>query len=176
MVKQRQGWVRNYSDLAKQRMQNNECPACGKPKAEWTRRTDWTCCSKKCSERFYDEEQSIQSWATTRAMAFKRDDYTCQYCGKRFVTVWDDPPHKGEETPDTSNLIGDHIIPIAVGGDEFDVDNVQTLCIKCNKIKTRQDMRRIASFRRREKELKFDIDLMEVCFPKQEKLIVDKNE
>ena len=74
MVKQRQVWVKNYSDLAKQRMDNNECPACGKPKSEWTRRTDWACCSKECSEKFYNEQQSIQSWETTKAQAFKRGE------------------------------------------------------------------------------------------------------
>lgn len=171
MVKQRQRWVRNYSELAKRRIHNRECPACGKPKSEWTRRTDWTCCSKKCSEKFYDEQQSIQSWETTKAMAFKRDDYSCVWCGKRFAYTSKYPPHKGHEFPDTSKLIGDHIIPIAVGGEEFDINNVQTLCIACNKLKTKRDAGIIARFRRREKELKFDIDMMKVKFPKQEKLM-----
>ena len=167
MVKQRQGWVRNYSELAKQRIDNNECPACGKPKSEWTRRTDWTCCSKECSEKFYNEQQSIQSWETTKSMAFKRDNYTCVWCGKRFAKTYS---HLDKEFADTSKLIGDHIIPIAVGGAEFDINNVQTLCIACNKIKTKRDMHRIALFRKREKELKFDIDMLEVTFPIQKKL------
>lgn len=52
---------------------------------------------------------------------------------------------------DLSTLIGDHIIPIALGGKEFDIDNVQTLCLKCNKIKTKQDAKEIAVLRQREK-------------------------
>lgn len=167
MVKQRKGWTRNYSDLAKKRINNRECPACGKPKSEWTRRTDWMCCSKECSDKFYKEEQSIQSWEITKKQAFKRDNYTCVWCGKRYtLKIY------GEEIADTSKLIGDHIIPIAVGGAEFDINNVQTLCIDCNKIKTKRDAQRIAKFRKREKELKFDIDMLKVNFPIQKKLEV----
>ena len=38
-----------------------------------------------------------------------------------------------------------------VGGDEWDINNVQTLCSACNKIKTRQDAADIAKQRRVEK-------------------------
>jgi len=167
MVKQRRVWVRNYSDLAKRRMHDRQCPTCGKPKSEWTRRTDWTCCSKECSDKFYKEEQSIQSWEVTKKRAFKRDNYTCVWCGKRYALKI-----SGEEIADTSKLIGDHIMPIAIGGAEFDINNVQTLCIACNKIKTKRDAKRIAKFRKREKELKFDIDMVKIKFPIQKKLEV----
>ena len=40
---------------------------------------------------------------------------------------------------------------VALGGEEFDINNVQTLCIKCNKIKTRQDMKDIAKARKEER-------------------------
>lgn len=46
-----------------------------------------------------------------------------------------------------SNLTGDHIIPIALGGEEFDLNNVQTLCRACHKIKTRKDIKAIADLR-----------------------------
>jgi len=52
---------------------------------------------------------------------------------------------------DTSKLIGDHIIPIALGGDEWDINNIQTLCEKCNKIKTAIDIKEIAVLRKKEK-------------------------
>jgi 5-methylcytosine-specific restriction endonuclease McrA len=57
----------------------------------------------------------------------------------------------GEIVPDNSKLIGDHIIPIAIGGEEYDLENVQTLCIKCNKIKTKEDIKKIALYRRQDK-------------------------
>jgi 5-methylcytosine-specific restriction endonuclease McrA len=169
MVKQRQTWVRNYSEIAKQRIDNRECPACGKPKSEWTRTTVYMCCSKQCSEKFYGEECAIQDWKEVRKKAFKRDNYTCKYCNKKFTYK---SQYDGKEYPESEKLIGDHIIPIAVGGEEFDINNVQTLCIQCNKIKTKRDAQRIAKFRKREKEMKFNIDIMKVEFPKQEELEV----
>ena len=72
----------------------------------------------------------------TRKEAFVRDHYKCVKCEK-----------KGSD----SSLIGDHIKPIALGGEEFDVDNVQTLCIDCDKIKTKSDQNKIAKERRIEK-------------------------
>ena len=68
-----------------------------------------------------------------------RDNYTCVKCGKK------DKNRNGEV------LIGDHIIPIALGGEEFDIDNVQTLCINCDKIKTAKDLKDIAKQRNIEK-------------------------
>jgi len=50
-----------------------------------------------------------------------------------------------------SQYILDHIIPIACGGSEFDEKNLQILCLKCNKIKTREDMKKITIVRRKEK-------------------------
>lgn len=52
-----------------------------------------------------------------RFMVFKRDDYTCQICGKS--------KHDGIK------LHVDHIIPIAKGG-ETKLYNLQTLCETCN--------------------------------------------
>lgn len=158
LVKQRINWAWNLTQEQKQRISSRECPNCGKHKSEWTRRTDWTCCSKKCTGEFY-ENLAVLDWSKVRIKAFKRDNYTCQYCGKKF-----EPPYGANQ------LIADHIVPIAVGGEEFDINNVQTLCIDCNKIKTKRDAQRIAKFRRREKELKFDINMMKVKFPKQEEL------
>ena len=51
---------------------------------------------------------------------------------------------------DESKLILDHIIPIALGGAEFDRANLQILCIGCNKIKTRLDQAKIAMLRKTE--------------------------
>ncbi len=50
-----------------------------------------------------------------REIVFKKDDYICLVCGETWV-------HK---------LSLDHIVPLFHGGSD-DVDNLQTLCIKCN--------------------------------------------
>ena len=52
----------------------------------------------------------------TRDNLFDRDDYRCQYCGKRF---------------DTLNLNMDHVIPRDKGG-KTSWENIVTSCIKCN--------------------------------------------
>jgi 5-methylcytosine-specific restriction endonuclease McrA len=45
-------------------------------------------------------------------------------------------------------FVADHIKPIALGGDEWDLNNLQSLCIFCNKVKTRGDSKNIAKERR----------------------------
>lgn len=53
----------------------------------------------------------------TRFEAFKRDSFTCSYCGK---------------TPPAVVLELDHIIPLAHGGQD-DLDNLTTACFDCNR-------------------------------------------
>jgi len=53
----------------------------------------------------------------TRKEIFRRDNYTCQYCGRR-----------------TSNLTIDHVIPRRLGG-ETDWNNVVAACPRCNHLK-----------------------------------------
>ncbi len=62
-------------------------------------------------------ERSLMSDAM-RFKVFKRDNYTCQICGVK----------KGEGV----ELEVDHIIPISKGG-ETRMDNLQTLCKRCNR-------------------------------------------
>ncbi len=149
----RELYKRVFDPIAEQRIKDNQCPNCGLPKEKWERRTDWRCCSKECTGDFWKDHVEILDWSVTRSMVFKRDNYSCKMCNKRFVNVAKYPPHKGEEYAQSEMLIGDHIVPIAVGGSEFDMENIQTLCIDCNKIKTKEDMGLIAESRRLEKIL-----------------------
>lgn len=54
----------------------------------------------------------------SRENVFKRDDYTCVYCGKR----------------DTRNCTIDHVLPQCKGGDDS-FENCVTACFKCNQEK-----------------------------------------
>lgn len=56
-------------------------------------------------------------WAPLRNFIFKRDNYTCQYCGEY-----------------GKKLECDHIIPISRGGTN-DLDNLITTCKNCNRQK-----------------------------------------
>lgn len=53
----------------------------------------------------------------TRFEVFKRDRYTCQYCGKH---------------PPDVLLEADHIVPRAAGGSD-DLTNLTTACTDCNR-------------------------------------------
>ena len=67
-------------------------------------------------------------------------DYQVIVFNKKFAIIMDD-----------SNLVLDHIKPIALGGSEFNKDNLQILCVDCNKVKTKQDHNNIAQARRNNK-------------------------
>ncbi len=158
---------------AKTRLSLNQCPGCGKPKEDWTRRKDWRCCSVECTDKFQDFYITY-GWPDLRMRALKRDNFTCVKCGDnrkevevtikyRRITNWEERMsslHGKFEYEDAerkemrTNFIGDHIIPIAIGGDQWDLDNIQTLCIGCNKIKTKKDQADIAKLRRKSKVLK----------------------
>ncbi len=157
MVKQREvGYVMIIQEPALSRIKNGECPVCGKPKHKWTRRTDWRCCSCECTDKFEDC-CIIRSWTRLRDKVFKRDKYTCVKCLQKHPSY---------------NLIGDHIIPIALGGNQWDENNVQTLCISCDKIKTKEDASEIAKLRRIEKKLvKGQTQLKEVGIPPIDKSV-----
>ncbi len=159
-TKKRKPILHKLSKQQQEWLDNNCCPICGLSKSEWKRRTDWRCCSTECTKKYSDSVVFI--WQYFKKDAFKRDNYKCVKCGfapKRkelkskllkdgtYNYFWTD-----RDNPDTSQLIGDHIKPIAIGGEEYDLDNVQTLCVECNKIKTKEDMREIALYRNKHPE------------------------
>lgn len=143
MVKQRIRYERVVSPLAIQRIKEKKCPSCDKPRTNWVRHRrnhlEWKCCSSECTTKFYKEFCEYNDWSQIRFKAFERDDYTCKECGVK---------------KEAEQLIADHIIPIALGGEEFNLSNVQTLCLECNKTKTVKDLKGIAKLRRKEKVLK----------------------
>lgn len=56
-------------------------------------------------------------WIKIRDRIFKRDDYTCRYCGRRGV-----------------RLECDHVVPVSRGGSHED-SNLVTACFPCNRSK-----------------------------------------
>jgi len=59
---------------------------------------------------------------------FIRDNFTCKLCGEK--PMREDKPW----LPDLTKLECDHILPMAHGGETF-LENLQTLCFKCNREK-----------------------------------------
>ena len=60
------------------------------------------------------------AWVKVRKLALQRDGYLCQHCLPDRVTPATDVDHK---------------TPKAQGGKD-DLDNLQSLCVECHKIKT----------------------------------------
>ena len=58
-----------------------------------------------------------------RRLVLQRDNYTCQHCLNPYPE---------------SNLECDHIVPLNQNGEDT-VDNCQTLCIPCHKVKTNSE-------------------------------------
>ena len=58
--------------------------------------------------------------AWLRRAVFSRDDHTCVYCGRSFY-----------ENAGLA-LHVDHVLPCALGGEEFDLDNLATACADGN--------------------------------------------
>lgn len=145
MVIQRESHRLVIPELAQKRIKEGRCPTCDKPKSEWTRRTDWNCCSNECTTKFMENDY-IFGWTGLRAKCFQRDKGICQMCGEVI----------------THNMVyvADHIIPIALGGPQWDINNVQTLCVRCNKIKTKEDAAKIAKQRLIEKKQKINTNLI----------------
>ena len=173
MVKQREGYRIIVREPAKSRIAQGLCPVCETPKSEWKRTQRYTCCSIECTEQ-HQRDYVEYGWQSVRLKALKRDNFTCVKCGvkpmkEHFQPLVGEDGHwvvkntkaterkdyyegNMETVMDDSKLIGDHIIPIALGGDEWDLNNIQTLCIDCNKIKTAKDAKNIAKLRFKEKK------------------------
>ena len=78
-----------------------------------------------------------------RIKCFQRDKYTCVKCG--FIGK---EGHYQDFGGMKINLIADHIIPLSLGGKDK-LDNMQTLCLKCNKKKNKKDQSDIARKKRK---------------------------
>jgi 5-methylcytosine-specific restriction protein A len=111
-------WFSEGSRLKQAARQDRRCVACRATLA--TRRTPY--CSRLCQWRF----QGGYFWDAARTYAIHRDRFTCQSCGRRYRV---------------RQLEVDHIVEIARGGAPLDPANLQTLCRKCHREKTRTFLR-----------------------------------
>ena len=142
----RQRYVSKFDEL-RGRYGKGKCGNCGKELPK--RRRFW--CSDEC---VHAVQIQGKDWSVLRWKIIK-ERRKCAHCGtfvpKKQVKKWSvDGLDKGDLTYlDADGWVGDHITPIALGGAEFDENNIQLLCPKCNKVKTKQDMADIADARRK---------------------------
>lgn len=117
----------NYERFPVRRISKGQylCRVCGK-RIEGRGRSF---CSRRCSRDF----AMLTDWRRVRRVVFERDGGICMICGRELykdrhmvcdfgVMRWEPiiPWHI------------DHIIPIAAGGAEWDLNNLQLLCAECN--------------------------------------------
>jgi len=96
------------------------------------------CIGKYLAQRGYFQTE------TSRRNREKHGTLTCEMCK---IAIKDLDMPAGD-----TRYIFDHIQPIALGGDPINPDNIQIICVKCNKIKTRNDIKEIAEQRRQIKD------------------------
>lgn len=106
---------------------NRTCAFCGTP--IYDKRKIF--CNFRCRRGFHRKYRFyVITWRQIRYRVFRRDAWTCVKCNRR----------RAREV--------DHIVPLADGGSEFELDNCQSLCRACHLEKTIREMRV-----RREREL-----------------------
>ena len=147
-----------FDTLQEERFNQKKCPSCGLPREQWTAffiDSRWrngvgvrhiiyykdvlgvSCCSSQCGEKF-----KYLSWSELRGKIIIRDNFTCHACKLQGVRKLESGKwYRGKE------LVADHIVPIALGGLQWDENNLQTLCKACHKIKTKEDMIKIWSLK-----------------------------
>lgn len=134
---------RSYNSEDLERKNNHLCLVCGKATRQYQKiyGGKWkTFCSDKCSHEWW----VTHDWSTLRLSFLKEreDDLICARCKKKIeLSEWGINQTWGM-------LQVDHVIPIWKGGEEFDKNNLQILCIDCASKKNKKDQREFLNDRR----------------------------
>lgn len=110
------------------------CKVCGKLKNEWEKRR-----KKYCTQSCNDKYQECFLYWSTFASRFLKENPECLICKSK------------------NQLQVDHIIPVAITNKTFDKNNLQTLCVKCHREKTKGDLLKIKLFKQKQSILKEQI-------------------
>ena len=117
-----------------------KCGASNKALDEWQERFD------KWLEPYYGKEPSELPEGITRSGHYRQ--WFSKEAG-RLVTPAEIYTNKtGDKCPERICFEADHIVPIALGGDQYDLNNYQTLCERCHRKKTAREGRQFAQARR----------------------------
>lgn len=97
------------------------CLICKKgfiPKNERQKLCSSICSTTHNSFEYKAEHGGLGGWEKLRFEVFKRDNFTCQYCGRNVKE-------------DKIKLACDHVIPKSKGGQNV-LENLITACFQCN--------------------------------------------
>lgn len=147
---------RGLPDKFNEWRQKGLCRMCGKPKSKWDkgRRVQ---CSKECETKY---EQCMWYPGRWRTLILKKANGECAGCKKIHYKETLERVGDSYERVQTkqrnvfNSMEADHIKPIFLGGDEYDVDNGQALCLPCHKKKTAKESKLFAQKRKRRTVLK----------------------
>jgi 5-methylcytosine-specific restriction endonuclease McrA len=135
---------RRYSNTPeeKERLSLRACPHCGRERLHFNPGNENTiCCQPSCSIEYWGKERPTIS--EMRRLIRLEQEGKCARCKQEV--------HEVNATGGPYNhhhYVLDHIRPIAMGGDQWALDNLQVLCERCNKIKTAWDMGKIARWKK----------------------------
>jgi 5-methylcytosine-specific restriction endonuclease McrA len=154
-VQKRSGYQIVILEPTKTWIKEDKCGGCGLSRSEWKKKRTTRCCSKECTKKMNDN-YVYYGWTWMRPKIFERDNYTCRLCGFKAEDIIEDRYYSDNQSPSNkikypllvksrnSQLDADHIMPISIGGDEWDMNNIQTLCKQCHKAKTKNDIKKIS--------------------------------
>ena len=98
---------------------------------EWKLRTD----PGYLREQVFARDRGVCAQCGVDTEALRRDKRKLDYNARRqFEKDWGYRRHLWD---------ADHIVPVAEGGGECDLDNMRTLCLKCHKLATAELRRRL---------------------------------
>jgi hypothetical protein len=125
----------------KERLGRRACLSCGCERSAFPPGTDTICCGPGCSAKYWREERPTVG--EMRRLVLLEQEGKCARCRKEIPKS-----HPGGDRQHSHSFILDHIRPIAMGGDQWAMDNLQVLCTRCNRIKTARDMGAIVRWKR----------------------------
>jgi 5-methylcytosine-specific restriction endonuclease McrA len=137
---------RRYSNTPneKERLARQACPVCGRERTAFPDKGDAICCGPACSSAYWSEEHPTVG--EMRRLVLLEQGGKCARCRKEIPVS-----RAAEGWRPAHPFVLDHIRPLAMGGDQWDVRNLQVLCARCNRVKTARDMGAIARWKRYER-------------------------
>ena len=124
-----------------ERLSRRACPNCGRERADfnfWN--LDAVCCRPSCTAEYWGRQPTI---AEMKQRVLAEQEGKCAHCGQEIRK-----PNATQSLSTSHQCVMDHIRPIAMGGDQWDRENLQVLCRRCNRIKTARDMGNIARWKK----------------------------
>jgi 5-methylcytosine-specific restriction endonuclease McrA len=135
---------RRYSNTPEEkgRLSRRACPHCGCERVNFNfGNRNALCCQPSCSAEYWSRQRP--TIAEMRRLVYDEQGGKCAHCKKELHEF-----NATECLHIVHHYVLDHIRPIAMQGDQWARDNLQVLCIRCNRIKTARDMGAIARWKR----------------------------